>query len=317
MKLNSIFLLGRGDKEKILKKVFGNKSTVERWRNCRVLIIDEISMLDRKLFELLDEIARKTRENDSPFGGMQVILVGDFMQLPPVRRKDETADDGSGFCFESQVWEAAGLNARRGMIHLQTVVRQSDEEFVKYLNEVRLGVYSRDFHKRLQQCLTSIKPLPPNDIVPTKLYAVNKQVDEENERQLAALDGEVVSLIAVDKWKIVPTKAAIRDAIMTGIESMISEKIDLKIGAQVMLLRNRSRMTFGGAIKQTGPSLVNGSRGKIIGFSESVVKPGVLVPTVLFDNGMIVTIGPVDYTYKIPGADGEIVRQQIPLKLAW
>jgi ATP-dependent DNA helicase PIF1 len=274
-------------------------------------------MLDRKLFELLDEIARKTRENDSPFGGMQVILVGDFMQLPPVRRKDETADDGSGFCFESQVWEAAGLNARRGMIHLQTVVRQSDEEFVKYLNEVRLGVYSRDFHKRLQQCLTSIKPLPPNDIVPTKLYAVNKQVDEENERQLAALDGEVVSLVAVDKWKTVPTKAAIRDAIMTGIESMISEKIDLKIGAQVMLLRNRSRMTFGGAIKQTGPSLVNGSRGKIIGFSESVVKPGVLVPTVLFDNGMIVTIGPVDYTYKIPGADGEIVRQQIPLKLAW
>lgn len=289
---------------------------MERWVKCKVLIIDEISMLDRSLFELLDEIARATRGNDKPFGGLQLIVVGDFMQLPPVQNKESSVEN-SGFCFESHVWEACGLRASKGSVNLQTVVRQSDENFVKYLNEVRLGVYSREFHQQLQKCLTSIKPLPTNGIVPTKLYAVNKQVDEENNRQLAALPGDIVTLVAEDKWKFAPTKVSVQDLILAGIENTIPEKIDLKIGSQVMLLRNRSRMTYGGVIKQTGPSLVNGSRGKIVGFSESVLKPGFLVPTVLFDNGMVVTIGPVEYSYKIPGLEGEIVRQQIPLKLAW
>lgn len=318
----------RGEKESIIKKALANKSTVERWQKCKVLIIDEVSMLDRRLFELLDELARITRQNDAPFGGLQLIVVGDFMQLPPVRRAEggsasSSTNSNSGssekceFCFQSPVWEAAGLLARSGSIHLQTVVRQVDADFVKYLNQVRLGVYSKEFNQRLMQCLVTVKPLPTNGIIPTKLYAVNKQVDEENTRQLAALPGEVVTLVAEDKWKEAPTEKKIHQLIVTGIENMIPEKIDLKIGAQVMLLRNRSRMTYGGAIKQTGASLVNGSRGKIIGFSESVVKPGVLVPTVLFDNGMIVTIGPVDYSYRIPGTEGHLIRQQIPLKLAW
>jgi hypothetical protein len=84
-----------------------------------------------------------------------------------------------------------------------------------------------------------------------------------------------------------------------------------------MLLRNRSRMTFGGNIKSTGPSLVNGSRGKVVAFTESIARPGMLIPTVLFDNGMETTIGPVEYVIKGPNGDGEKIRYQVPLKLAW
>ena len=72
------------------------------------MIIDEISMLDADLFELLNEIARKVKGNDLPFGGIQVVAVGDFLQLPPVQREKKE----KSFCFQSGVWEAAGFNTR-------------------------------------------------------------------------------------------------------------------------------------------------------------------------------------------------------------
>lgn len=90
-----------------------------------------------------------------------------------------------------------------------------------------------------------------------------------------------------------------------------------------MLLRNRSKMTSSGysssstsSSSAAAPSLVNGSRGKIISFSESIKLPGQMVPTVRFDNGQTVTVGHVDFSYSLPGL-GTIIRSQIPLKLAW
>lgn len=301
--------LGRGERPAIVKKVMKNKSAVDRWKQTKVLIIDEISMLDRNLFELLDEIARRVCGNDLPFGGIQIVVVGDFMQLPPVQN--------TGFAFESDVWIAAGFEVRKGTIYLQQVVRQSDADFIQYLNEVRLGIYSRDFHLRLQECLVTNKPKPTNGIIPTKLYAVNKQVDEENTMRLAELAGEELVVKAKDMWKVLPSKKILEEFLIEGVEQMIPKEIRLKVGAQVMLLRNRSRMTYGGAIQATGPSLVNGSRGKIVAFSESVLHPGMMLPTIMFDNGMTVTIGPVEYEYKGPQGDGKIIRQQVPLKLAW
>jgi ATP-dependent DNA helicase PIF1 len=326
-----------------MKKILQNKSLIERWQSCQVLIIDEISMLDCLLFELLDEIARTIRKEPLlPFGGIQVILVGDFMQLPPVRGKalfvsssSASASSGGGggggmdnninnnnnnqhiFAFESPIWETAGFNEYGGTINLRQVVRQDDEEFIRYLNEVRIGYYSQEFHQRLQSCLLINKPKPENGIIPTKLYATNQQVDDENKMHLQALSGDVMTMIAEDKWKIKPSKPAMAEYLRENIEKMIPEKIELKIGAQVMLLRNRSRMTFGGAIQGTGPSLVNGSRGRIVAFTESVLRSGMMVPRIYFDNGLEVTIGPVEYSYKSPTGDGEIIRYQVPLRLAW
>ncbi len=306
-------MIGNGEKEKLIEKVLKNKSSVERWKKCRVLIIDEISMLDKRLFETLEELARRIKETDIVFGDIQIIVVGDFMQLPPVK-KDKHAQV---FCFESQLWDILGFREEGGTIHLNTVVRQTDSEFVKYLNQVRVGLLSVEFQNRLNSCLTTKKAIPSNGIIPTKLYAVNKEVDAENSQRLEELPGEKILLEALDKWKIPPAKESMKTFLRTMIENIIPEKIEMKVGAQVMLLRNRSRMTYGGVMKYTGPSLVNGSRGKIIGFSESIVRPGSMVPTVLFDNGLVTTIGPVEYEYKSPDGEGIIVRSQIPLKLAW
>ncbi|RYH28624.1 hypothetical protein EON65_11490 [archaeon] len=303
---------GEGDPQKILQKVLKTKSSVQRWKETKVLVIDEISMLDKRLFELLDTIARTVRNTDLPFGGIQLIAVGDFLQLPPVRKTGNRE-----FCFESPVWEAAGLHLRNGYVYLRTAERQNDENFVAFLNEVRLGILSDQFFKNLNACLVNRKAKPANGIIPTKLYAVNKQVDEENNMRLAELPGEVITMVALDMWKIKPTKATDSQILREGVENLIPESIDLKLGAQVMLLRNRSRMTYGGIVKTSSTSLVNGSRGRIVAFTESVQRPGMLIPTVLFDNGMKTIIGPVEYEYKIPKVEGSIVRIQVPLKLAW
>lgn len=78
--------LGKGNPSKIELKVLKSKTSFERWLRCKVLIIDEISMMSKDLFELLDRIAKSVHNNDIPMGGIQVILVGDFLQLPPVQR---------------------------------------------------------------------------------------------------------------------------------------------------------------------------------------------------------------------------------------
>eukprot|EP00981_Chlorochromonas_danica_P000606 scaffold139_cov260-Ochromonas_danica.AAC.3 len=304
--------LGEGSTNFLMRKVLKNKSIIERWQRCKVLIIDEISMLDRRLFELLDEIARTVRDNDLPFGGIQLIAVGDFFQLPPVQPTGVRS-----FSFESPIWQAAGLHLLGGTVYLEKVERQSDEEFIKQLNWVRLGVLTNEFQRQLAQCLVTRKPKPSNGIVPTKIYAINKQVDEENTLRLSELPGEIVTMHADDKWRTKPKRVADERLLQDGINNVAPDVIELKVGAQVMLLRNRSRRTFGGVVKPLGLSLVNGSRGKIVSFSESIQRPGLMIPTVLFDNGMRTSIGPVEYEYHIPGIEGSIVRYQVPLKLAW
>jgi hypothetical protein len=335
--------LGQGEKSHLVKLALKTSTVVERWLKCKTLIIDEVSMLDKRLFEVLDAIGKTIRDSQEPFGGIQLIVVGDFLQLPPVRKSKmvvevppESSDsqmfDEEGniipvikktptpleFCFQSPVWIQAGLHLQDSWINLKKAERQSsDQEFITYLNEIRLGILSNKCLQKLNECLVTNKRKPSNGIIPTKLYAVNRQVDEENLQRLQELPGEIVTMEALDKWKKKPSRAAVQTHLKTSIGNQIPEKIDLKVGAQVMLLRNRSRMTFGGQIRLTGPSLVNGSRGKVIGFTESVQRPGMMVPTVEFDNGMVTTIGPVEFTTKTSDGEGEIVRSQVPLKLAW
>lgn len=247
-------------------------AAVERWKKAKVLIIDEISMLNIEIFELLDSIARAARNVDAPFGGLHVIVVGDFMQLPPVVKDRKKVM----FCFQSPVWESAGFSKPGCTKFLQQVERQKDADFVKYLNEVRVGVASAEFMSMLDGCMVSKKPLPEVGIIPTKLYSINKEVDAENSARLLELPGEVVTLVADDKWKMKPSKASLVPYFRTAMDNLIPEELQLKVGAQVMLLRNRSKGQFGAfsSTMNTGPSLVNGSRGKVIGFAESVLRPG-------------------------------------------
>lgn len=298
--------LGEGGFHKVLAKVKANKLAMDRWKKSKVLVIDEISMLDKGLFELLDQIAKTIRVNQRPFGGLQLIVVGDFLQLPPVTKND------AKFAFQSHVWDLAGLNREQGKVYLRKVERQSDQEFIDHLNEVRIGIYTPAFMTKLSACLVDRKPKPTDGIVPTKLYAVNKQVDDENRVRLEELPGQVIKMQAVDKWAEPPDSDHPSDAkhLQEGVRAMIPDTIELKVGAQVMLLRNQRQKPGAGA-----SSLVNGSRGKILSFIQTEgAQPR---PYVQFDNGQCLAVSPVEFEYGIPSMKGTIIRSQIPLKLAW
>ena len=103
-----------------------------QWAAARCLIIDEISMLDAGFFEKLEAVARRVRNNQKPFSGLQLILSGDFFQLPPVSR------DGFRFAFEAECWSRCVPQ----LVELTSVFRQSDPAFVAALNEVHLGCCS-------------------------------------------------------------------------------------------------------------------------------------------------------------------------------
>ena len=296
--------LGTGSHESIINKVKKSTKHIKRWKNTKILIIDEISMMDSSLFELIDNIGRVTcGQNNLPFGGIRIIVVGDFMQLPPVPQKG--ARDRN-FCFESPIWEESKL--KENTIYLADVIRQTNAEFVGLLNEVRIGQLSSKSSKLLDLCLINKKSRPDDDIVPTKLYCTNKDVDSENESRLDELSGEMVTVTATDFWKYRSSQAYQNQNVLDMMTKLVPKAINLKVGAQVMLLRNR--IQYQGKVS----NLVNGSRGVIKSF---VSIDGEEIPVVKFDNGLQIPITKVPY--ERVGVDGEsvLIRNQVPLKLAW
>ncbi len=181
--------LGRGDPMNILARVLKSQKATANWKQARVLVVDEISMLSAELFDLLDFIGKRVRRVDRPFGGLQLIMCGDFLQLPPVSRASEP------YAFQAKSWGSAGLDA--GTIVLAQQHRQvNDREFVSMLNELRLGVCSQETLDALDACHRQRKPPPTDGILPTQLYCTNRDVDQENEQRLKQLRGDGVVFTA-------------------------------------------------------------------------------------------------------------------------
>lgn len=123
--------LGKEPAAELLKKIRRNPKTKQRWVRTKVLIIDEISMIDGDLFDKLEQVARIIRNNASPFGGIQLVVTGDFFQLPPVPEKDRCAK----FSFDAVTWNTCIEHT----VLLTHVFRQKDATFAAMLNEMRLG----------------------------------------------------------------------------------------------------------------------------------------------------------------------------------
>lgn len=241
--------LGKGKFDDIIKKVKKNRKALRRWRTIKVLIIDEISMIDAQLFTLLDQLGQKIRRQNLPFGGIQVIVCGDYYQLPPVSKMEIQADgsevkDEAAFAFESPSWK----NCVSTTIVLQEVFRQKgDQMFIDMLNNMRCGEVSEEAE---QEFLRLSRPLEcPEGIVPTELYAIRAQVDRANNVKLHALQGESMQYTAEDGGSLPPD---IRANMLSNF--LAPNTLFLKKGAQVMCLKN-----FDG-------TLVNGSLGKVIDF---------------------------------------------------
>jgi ATP-dependent DNA helicase PIF1 len=265
--------LGKGGAAALVPKVTKNAASCARWRRAQVLVIDEVSMLDGLLFEALDAIGRTVRGNrHEPFGGLQLLLCGDFFQLPPISLRW-----GGGFAFEAPAWRKAHIQT----IELKTVVRQSgDLEFVRILGQVRLGACPSFVTQALAACHLSKKPLPTDGIIPTKLYCTNKNVDAENTLELNQLAGRPVSYPAKDDFKG-SYQASVQKTISDAMDKKIPSILHFKVRAQVMLTKNMPEF-----------HLVNGSRGLVLSFEKEKETDSDAYPVVHFTNGVTRTIKP-------------------------
>ncbi|XP_043591406.1 ATP-dependent DNA helicase PIF1 isoform X3 [Bombus pyrosoma] len=271
--------LGTANLDRCFQMASRNSAAIS-WRRTKHLIIDEISMVDGDYFDKIEAVARHIRRNERPFGGIQLILCGDFFQLPPVSKENKAK-----FCFQSNAWKKC--------VHfnyeLQTVHRQTDPEFIKILNNIRIGRVTDDTAEKLKA--TAKQKIESNGILATRLCSHVNEAEEINQFQLDELKDESKTYMAQDS-----------DSAMTATlnqQLAVPDKLVLKIGAQVMLLKNIN-VTNG---------LVNGARGVVIKFVENI-------PVVQFKSG-------VQYHAKLEKwnlktSTGSIVhRIQVPLKLAW
>jgi ATP-dependent DNA helicase PIF1 len=288
--------LMKEDIPRLIKKLKRLPVVLARLRSIDVLVIDEISMISMVFFDKIDALLRFVLgRKDIPFGGIQLFLAGDFFQLPPM----EKSDDGEIFAFESKVWEELKLT----QIELTIVHRQTDPEFVRILHEMRRGKLGLDGMCAL--CERVNKEIGDGIIVPTSLFATNKEADTENNKELLKLNGEQM---VYEARCVVSTKPNIKEHDLKEIyrtsmqvtkHCAAPEILNLRPGAQVMLRINMDLEN----------GLANGSRGYVRSYSEDGF------PIVQFINGKIRTIIPYNFLYKYP--QGTITVTQVPLLLAW
>jgi ATP-dependent DNA helicase PIF1 len=308
--------LGTGTIEFNLQKVAKNHFKRKIWREIRVLIIDEVSMMSKKIFEMLDIIGKTIRKNNKPFGGIQVIFSGDFYQLPPVGNKDEP--ETTQFCFESDIW--ASTFPINSQIQLIKIFRQTDPVYTSILNQIREGRLKRSSVNILQDQVNKLARMNAtnnNDgahIRPTKLFPIRNKVEQINNNEMDKLTSEVKEFSSKFITDL-PMSAAERserslfskeqiDAELNYIQSNLicDANIQLKVGSQVMCVVNIELAN--------GAMLCNGSQGivtKINDFNVPFVKYS-------NSNGEEVPMGVhVWQSENIPG----IGVSQIPLILAW
>lgn len=295
------------DLDKLVSFIMRCRPAHRRWKLVKVLIIDEISMVDGRLFDTLAALARRLRSKPNkgaPFGGIQLIVTGDFFQLPPVTRAGEDVF----FAFQSQAWKECIEHTAT----LSRVFRQRDDRFVTLLNEMRKGEIS----STATQILASLsRPLPDHDgLLPTELFPLRVDVDRANATRMAALPGTVHRFLAHDSGPAPPDK---RRQLLNNMFAVAT--LDLKCDAQVMLVKNVTE------------TLVNGSVGRVLGFcpepstaagenKETDRTKSEKFPLVEFDtlNGkqkMLVTRD----EFCAEDKEGKLLarRVQIPLVLAW
>lgn len=288
--------IGKGTVSELYAKIRKNRKVMRHWLLTDLLIIDEISMMTAELLDKLDELGQKIRGDRRPFGGIQLLLVGDFCQLPPVNRTAEP----TRFAFEAAVWKRAILHA----VELTHIHRQKDAVFQTVLREARMGQLSPMSCDllRARQGLNWRE----NTIRPTLLFPRRAEVELINESNLKALKGRRALYRAriVYDGKMpagfVETDEGFQRALahMDG-DAAYSVDLLLIVDAQVMLIANT----------EPDAGLVNGSRGVVVGFCSATG-----LPEVEFMNGARKVVG----HHHWPIEDYEFVsRSQIPLRLAW
>lgn len=284
--------LGKDSSDKLLDRVKTKSGARKRWLNTHVLIIDEVSMLGAELFDKINYVAQKIRENQKPMGGIQVIFSGDLLQLPPINDK---------WIFESETWPTLDLKT----YSLNIPKRYSEKDYFEMLLRFRQGVPTKHdlsiLEQRHQEYLKVKNEIKKWDIKPTILYSKRDDVDYYNETELEKLDTPEFEFEAYDDFQFTRkmTKEQ-KEYYIKILNDAIPAKITLKVGAQVMLKKNLD----------TESKLVNGSRGVVVD-----INPELGDVKVKFQNGVTTTI--TTEMWEIEDDNMLIIRTQIPLVLAW
>ena len=271
--------------QKDLEKLLTTKRIKNNYKKTKVLIIDEISMLHKHHLDMIDCIARFILGNDKAFGGIQLVLCGDFFQLPPVSSDPLFGD--KQFAFEAASWKEGDFH----VCYLHEQHRQGNDPLLSVLNDIRSGTAGEHTKVPLR---TRYKKEPQGATKATKLYARNINVDAINEHELKNLNGqEKIFTMATQGFS----------ALVEGLKKscLAPDQLKLKLGAEVMFIKNDS---FG--------KYVNGTRSVVVGFDEGDVG-WPIVKT--YDYRTIVAV-PEEWKYEDNGVVRAIIKQ-VPLRLAW
>jgi ATP-dependent DNA helicase PIF1 len=293
---------GMGIKDDItdhdLHSLFERKQVVRRFNETAVLLIDEVSMLHHFRLDNLDKIARFLRKNDAPFGGLQLVLCGDFFQLPPVSKYGAAE---THFIYRSEAWRDGKLT----VCYLHENFRQMNDPVVNILNDIRSGEVSEESLERLK----SRQHVPSDEAVvvvdadealvePTRLYTHNIDVDTVNDTQLGKVSGAEFTYEMNSRGKK-PLVDALKKSCLA------PEILRLRIGARVMCVKNNFEKGY-----------VNGTLGVVMSCGYAVDPVIHTAPTPDFPQGRRVTIERAEWTIE---DDGKVLAEisQYPLRLAW
>lgn len=267
-----------------LDRIGQNRTAVRRVGQASILIIDEVSMLSARALLMVDQVCQEIRRNREPFGGLQVILVGDFFQLPPVSRS-EGGEAAEQFAFCSAAWD----RLKPVVCYLSEQHRQADDNFLTVLSAIRNGAFAEE-HRQLLR--SRYAPKPTEGI--TQLYSHNANVDHINEGELNKLPGSA---------KIYQMESNGPDKLVAPLKRgcLSPESLALKVGARVMFTKNDI----------VNHRYVNGTLGTVSGFTRL---DGAPIITTLAGKEIVAEAA----EWHIEDGGRVLARiKQVPLRLAW
>jgi len=278
-----------------LDKIASSEYIAKRINRTKVLIIDEVSMLSANTLDMVDMVCREVKQNGEAFGGIQIILVGDFFQLPPIVKKENENNQNklmpdvgnSGiFACDSGAWKRAHLI----ICYLTEQHRQDDKDFLSVLSAIRANNVLEEHRNYINSRQIDNYDMPENI---TKLFSHNFNVDNVNGNELSKIEdaSKSFTMIGSGNDKLV-------EVLKKGCLS--PENLELKVGAVVMCTKNNQKERF-----------ANGTLGIVIGFDEFSGYP--IIKT---KSGRNINVEPMDWVVE---ENGKIRAQitQVPLRLAW
>jgi len=282
--IHSYFALGIRDSidEGYVEFLMDKKYLKTRFSKLKLLIIDEVSMISPEIFSSMDLILRGFKGTDAPFGGVQVVISGDFFQLPPVSRvpKDKR------FAWQSASWKALELQT----CYLQEKFRQDDDKLIQILDDIRSGEISATS----EALLASRHEKELSVKTPTKLYTHNLDVDRINLEELNKLQGEAKHFVCEHKGSEKNIEKIFKS-------SLVLEELVLKKGAVVIFIKNNSEEGY-----------VNGTTGTVQSFS-----PIDKMPIVITTDGKKIKLDLEDWSLENDSGKVTATVSQVPLRLAW